>query len=305
MTMIQYMLDTSISPGAFHDISMVPAKLGIAGAITDIQNNHPDDLISMIYYARPSYAGAPSGEGTFDNPITSLARNYTAMTNALWYPPNSGSADVRPWDANGSLTPRAHGDYDSNTATSYGLMLAYNQFSGNTALQSSSMGGYGRKGAQRLVILETDGLANVSTSASTSNSAPYQGYFNIGQGKSYSTSSITSTTDAINVANQICALYNDSSYGLPGFSTTSKPVSIQCIAFGAIFEPTTPASDNSAAISMLQSISTIGGSTFPSSAGDPTNGYKWCIGTLSQRQALLQQAFTTILDSTVPISLIQ
>jgi hypothetical protein len=107
------------------------------------------------------------------------------------------------------------------------------------------------------------------------------------------------------VAQQICALYNDSSYGLPGFSTTAKPVSIQCIAFGAIYEPTTPAQYNSAGISLLQSISTIGGSTFPSSASDPTNGYKWCIGTLAQRQSLLQQAFTKILDGTVPISLVK
>ena len=51
---------------------------------------------------------------------------------------------------------------------------------------------------------------------------------------------------------------------------------------------------------MLQSISTIGGSTFPSSASDPTNGYKWCIGTLSQRQALLQQAFTNDLGQHGP-----
>ena len=113
-------------------------------------------------------------------------------------------------------------------------MLAYNQFSGNAALQSSGMGGYGRKGAQRLVILETDGLANASTSASTTNAGAYQGYFNIGPGNSYSSSATDPNTDAINVANQICALYNDSSYGLPGFSTTAKPVSIQCIAFGAI-----------------------------------------------------------------------
>ena len=100
-------------------------------------------------------------------------------------------------------------------------------------------------------------------------------------------------------------MYNDSSYGLPGFSTSANPVSIQCIAFGAIFEPTTPSADNAAAISMLQSISTIGGSTFPSSASDPTNGYKWCIGTLSQRQTKLQQAFTTIMDGTVPIVLVK
>ncbi len=305
MTMIQYLLDTSISPGTFHDISMVPAKLGIAGAVTDIQQNHPNDMVSMIYYARPTYAGAPSGEGTFDNPISSLGRNYTSIVNSLWYPPNSSSADVQPWDANGSLTPRAHGDYDSNTATSYGLMLAYNQLSGNVTLQSSGMGGYGRKGAQRLVILETDGLANASTSAGTTSGAAYQGYFNIGLGNSYSSSSNDPNSDAITVAQQICALYNDSSYGLPGFSTTAKPVSIQCIAFGAIYEPTTPAQYNSAGISLLQSISTIGGSTFPSSASDPTNGYKWCIGTLAQRQALLQQAFTKILDGTVPISLVK
>jgi Flp pilus assembly protein TadG len=305
MTMIQYILDTSIAPGTFHDISMVPAKLGIAGAITDIQQNHPNDMVSMIYYARPSYNGEPGDVGTFDNPISSLGRNYTSLINSLWYPPNSGSSDVRPWDANGDLTPRAHGDYCSNTATSYGLMLAYNQLSGNSSLQSSGTGGYGRKGAQRLVILETDGLANASTTASTTNAGAYQGYFNVGLGKSYSASGADPNTDAVNVARQICAMYYDASNGLPGFSTTTKPVTIQCIAFGAIYEPSTPFSDNAAGISLLQTISTIGGSTFPSSANDPTNGYKWCIGTLSQRQTKLQQAFTKIFDTEVPIVLVQ
>ena len=92
MTLIQYLLDTSISPGTFHDISMVPAKLGIAGAATDIQQNHPNDMVSMIYYARPSYAGEPSGvSDVFDNPISSLGRNYSSIINSLWYPPNSGN----------------------------------------------------------------------------------------------------------------------------------------------------------------------------------------------------------------------
>ena len=126
------------------------------------------------------------------------------MINSLWYPPNSGSSDVRPWDANGSLTPRAHGDYDSNTATSYGLMLAYNQFSGNTALQASGMGGFGRKGAQRLVILETDGLANASTSASTTNAAPTRGISTLVRATAIRRAATDPNTDAINVANQIC-----------------------------------------------------------------------------------------------------
>jgi hypothetical protein len=227
------------------------------------------------------------------------------MISDLWYPPNSSTADVRPWDANGNLAPGAHGDYDSNTATSYGLMLAYNQLSGNAALRSLGMGGYGRKGAQRLVILETDGMANVSSSVSTTSGSAYNSYFNAGPSYTYSSGSNDPASEAITVSKQICALYNDTSYGLPGFATSSKPVSVQCIAFGAIFEPSTPAADNAAGIAMLQSISTVGGTTFPSSASDPTNGYKWCIGTLSQRQTKLQQAFTTIMDSSVPIVLIK
>ncbi|HWA98345.1 MAG TPA: pilus assembly protein TadG-related protein [Pirellulales bacterium] len=304
MTMIQYMLDSGINPGTTHDVSMVPAKLGIAGAITDIQNNHPNDMISLIYYSRPTFSGE-TGQGQFDSPIYSLGRSYATMITDLWYPPNSSASDVRPWDANGNLTPGAHGDYDSNTATSYGMMLAYNQLSGAASLRSSGMGGYGRKGAQKLVILETDGMANVSTNATSTAGSAYNSYFNIGPANSYSAGSNDPANETISIARQICALYNDSTNGLPGFATGSKPVTIHCIAFGAIFESTTPSSINGPGISMLQSISTIGGTTFPSSSTDPTNGYKWCIGTLSQRQTKLQQAFTTIMDSTVPIVLIK
>ena len=49
-----------------------------------------------------------------------------------------------------------------------------------------------------------------STSGSTSNAGAYQGYFNIGPGNDYSSSSTDPNTDAINVANQICAMYSDS-----------------------------------------------------------------------------------------------
>jgi hypothetical protein len=55
----------------------------------------------------------------------------------------------------------------------------------------------------------------------------------------------------------------------------------------------------------MQDISTIGGTTFPSSSTDATNGYKWCIGTLQQRQQKLEQAFINFLDSSVPVSLIE
>ena len=78
---------------------------------------------------------------------------------------------------------------------------------------------------------------------------------------------------------------------VPGYATINKPVLVHCIAFGAIFE--TSNSAQSHAVPLLQQISTIGNTTFPSSATDPTNGYKWCIGTLQQRQQKLHRRFST------------
>jgi hypothetical protein len=89
----------------------------------------------------------------------------------------------------------------------------------------------------------------------------------------------------------------------PGYATANRPVTIHCIAFGAIFENNN--SIRAGAITLLQEISTVGGTVFPSSASDPTYGYKWCIGSLSQREQKIKQAFINILDSSVPVSLIQ
>jgi hypothetical protein len=91
--------------------------------------------------------------------------------------------------------------------------------------------------------------------------------------------------------------------GYPGFATSSKPVAVQTIAFGIVFEINTGTQTN--AVGLLQAISQIGGTTFPSSASDPTNGYKWCIGSLSQRVTALQNAFSTIMNDGESISLVQ
>ena len=80
---------------------------------------------------------------------------------------------------------------------------------------------------------------------------------------------------------------------------------LYCIAFGAIFEPTASGSEQASAVSFLQSLATIGGTTFPASSADPRYGYLWCIGTLSQRQAKLQQAFINIMDQTESIVLVK
>jgi hypothetical protein len=303
MTMIQYMLDTGILPGTAQDISMIAAKLGMQGAFQDIQNNHPNDLVSLILFSRPQYSGDPANMGQFSQPQVVSTNDYTNLINALWYPPNSGTNDVRPWDPNGMQTPRAHGDYDSNTATSYGLMLAYNQFSSSLTLQAAGIGGYGRKGARKLVVLETDGMANVSSTVGTTNLGAYNSYYNTPPLASISVSGNNSDTDAINVATVITSL-NSANSPIPGFATTTDKVTIQCIVFGAIFEPDASGSDQSDAVGLMQSLSTLGGTVFPSSSTDPVNGYKWCIGTLAQRQSKLQTAMTTVIDNDVSIILV-
>src|SRR5262245_37984723 len=165
------------------------------------------------------------------------------------------------------------------------------------------VGGLGRKGATKLVIYETDGMTNVGTTNATGgfvNGGPYLSYYDILPGSTVNSTGYTQSA-LTGVVQNICNL--DTNATAPGFATPNRPVQVHCIAFGAIFE--TSNSAQSAAVPLLQAISSIGGTGFPSSASDPTNGYKWCIGTLSQRQNKLQQAFLNILDSSIPVSLVQ
>jgi hypothetical protein len=320
MTMIQFMSDTGLLPGTVKDISMSVAKLGINGALVDIQNNHPNDLVSMILFSRPQYSNDPPGTGAFNNVQYALCRDYQSMINSLWYPPNSSTADVRPWDASGSQTPRAHADYNANTATSYGFMLAYNQMSSNPALASTiangqPVGGLGRKGAQRILILETDGMANEDSVAVSgfANNGPNQSYYHILPGDTVNGAGFNGPA-LYEVVQAICNKADgtpgnlpgySTNPGYPGYSTTAKPVIIHTLAFGVIFEPDAGGTEAATAIAIIQQISTIGGTIFPSSPSDPVNGYKWIIGTLTERQTKLQKAFGIIMDQGVSVSMIK
>ncbi len=305
MTMIQYLLDTGMMPGTGHDISMYPAKLGIATALEDIKNNHPNDLVALIPFNRPQYGNEPEEVGAFSQALFDLGRDYAGMIDALWFPRGSSSgADVRPWSTADSFTPRAKADFIANTCTQHGFMLAYNQLSSSPSLRSVGGGGFGRRGAQRLVILETDGMANVNTRPSQSfwNGGTARSYYRIRPGDSITATSY-SESDLLSVVRRICALETDGSTG-PGYSSARKQVYVHTIAFGSIFEPDASGSDRSNAISLLQKISQIGGTTFPSSSSDGANGYKWCIGNMTERKDKLREAISRAADDGVSVILI-
>jgi hypothetical protein len=315
MTMIQFLSDTGLLPGTAHDISMYPMKNGVGGALLDIQNNHPNDVIAMLLFSRPQFNNDPPNCGGFNTPQFNLNNNYSAMVNSLWLPPNTSATDARLWDANGLNTPRAHGDFNANTTSVYGFMMAYNQFSSSSTVSTAGVGGLGRRGAERLIIYETDGMANedAQPAAGFANNGAYSSYYHILPGDTINGAGY-SRTNLLQTVEAICNLQTGSPYATlpgtlptpptyPGYATPNKRVIVHSIAFGAIFE--NPNSIQTSSVTLLQEISTIGGTTFPSSATDPVNGYKWCIGTIDQRRQKLKQAFLNILDSSVPVSLIQ
>ena len=78
--MVQYMSDTGLLPGTTHDISMIAAKLGVAGALQDVKINHPNDLVSLIMFSRPPYSGEPVEVGQFGLPQISMTKDVNKLS---------------------------------------------------------------------------------------------------------------------------------------------------------------------------------------------------------------------------------
>jgi Putative Flp pilus-assembly TadE/G-like len=293
-------------PGTCHESPMYACKLGIRSALSDISTNHPNDLVSLMMFSSPQ---ATAGDGgRFNRVRVGLSRNYTDMQDALWYPAstigNSG-ATIRPYDADNLEVPRAMG----GTCYSMGLMLAYNQFSANSSLltynpgaTAGDAGGNGRKGAQKIIIIETDGSPNVTASATLNNLGSYQSYYSIRYNSSNPSSSqfpnvnngASVTTEIYNLCTQLCALDTASP---PGYSSANKKALIHCIGFGPEFAPSGP--NRAANLAILNQIQQNG------NVADGMPSYKIIYGTESAITASLQQAMTQILQSGVQVSLIQ
>ncbi|HEX4132784.1 MAG TPA: pilus assembly protein TadG-related protein [Pirellulales bacterium] len=300
-------------PGTCHESPTYALKLGIRAALTDIQNNHPNDYVSLVMFSDPQSSSSDDDGSRFNRVRVGLGRNYSNMLDSLWYPvPTIGnsSATVTPYDSMNLEVPRAMG----GTCYSYALMLAYNQFSGNTSLQSyntgqttGDAGGMGRKGAQKMIIFETDGCPNTTANASLTNSGAYNSYYNIRYNSNspsgsqyptgvggYNDNDSTVTSQVYSICNQICAADSASP---PGYSTTNKPVKINCIAFGPIV--TAGGAEYAGAMSTLTEMQTIGSVT------DNMPSYKVVNGTQSQMVTNLQTAFQKIMADGVQITLIQ
>jgi hypothetical protein len=298
-----------------------------------MQINHPNDWFSTICYSWPRGASdgtvtSGQGLGRFNCVRSPLGPNYSYASAALLFPFSTINADgscnnteVTPYDsdpatsqvpsANFMDVPRADGD----TCFAMALMLAYNQFaitaptdatlrsyvtSSPITFPTGMAGGMGRKGAQKVIIFETDGLANCSATASLVNAGSYK-YYQIrydmnnptrSEYPSVSTYGINNST----VLNQVYSLVQQlaSDYG-----TSRNPFRLYAIGFGPVFS----GPDASSALQTLQTMQYYAGTQSSSSTALPSA--QIITGTDTQMSANMNTTFTNILQSGVQIALIK
>lgn len=224
-------------PGTSHEAHAWHLKAGMQSAISDLQKNHPNDTCMMVYF---------STLGAYNTPRVPLGQNYKYLTNVLWYPyslinstDGSVSGTMRPYDTNFNdksrgVIPNSNG----GTNPTGGFMTAYNEFATN-----------GRKGASKVVIYETDGVAH-----DYYDPANYSGgLFTFGSQVDEAVSTdvtMASKTNSVVLAGILCQptkspkayTYTTPDFSVsipatPGFSTARSPVRIHSLGFGELFEP--------------------------------------------------------------------
>ncbi|HKA05917.1 MAG TPA: hypothetical protein VKD71_01585, partial [Gemmataceae bacterium] len=313
-------------------------KAGIRSALDDIRKNHPNDLASLNHW---------SSHDAYNTPRVVMGRSFDKMTNCLYYPYSlvnnlsTVSSERRPYATATISSSNPCGldelDYqadipnaDGGTNPTMGLMVAYNQFNWT--------GGYtGRKGAAKIVILETDGVANQKcngtltpisggggslqwTTISNGGSAP-----NPMNGHPQALEPAISlgwliSQDATGSKNWPTFPGHTNGNGLatqgppakwagltangPGYASARLPAQIHTIAFGYLFEDSTSSILKRRALEFLRDVQLTSGLQ-----PDPTTGtiedYKRIVGTYDQRIDKLRQALERIMQSGIQVALIE
>ena len=181
-----------MQPGDSYEAPIYTGKQAFLAAINTMQNNHPNDWFTLVSYSWPrdscehhrslQLRGLPAGDELqlrHGRPLLPVLHHQRRRL--------ANNTEITPYDADpatGTIpsanfvdTPRPKG----NTCFAMALMLCYNQFAvtptTDTTLRTfvtispitfptGMAGGMGRKGAQKVIIFETDGLANTSATAS-------------------------------------------------------------------------------------------------------------------------------------------
>lgn len=316
----------SMQPGDSYEAPVYTAKMAYQAAISTMHDQHPNDLVSLIPYSSPR--NSSSADGRFNCVACPLGNSYDYARAALFFPFSTINADgsannteITPYDpdpvtgkvpsANFLDTQRAGG----STCFAMALMLAFNQFAVTPESDSTlrgfttsspinfppgMAGGMGRKGSQKVVIFETDGLANYRASAPLVNAGTYKYYkirYDMNDPSRSEFPSISSSS--INNSTTLSQVYSLVQQLATNYSTARNPFRLYTIGFGPVFEGPLAGS----ALQTLQSMQYYAGTQ--SSPSTPLNPNQIVTGTDQQMSTRMVNAFTGILQSGVQIALIK
>jgi hypothetical protein len=325
-----------MQPGNSYEAPLYTCKQAFVAAVSTMKNNHPNDWMTIVPYSWPRTGsnGISSGTGNlgrFNCVSCPLGTNYDYATSALLFPFSTIKADgsannteITPYDADPATsqipsanfvdTPRA----DGLTCFAMGLMLAYNQFAvtatTDTTLRSfvsstpitfpSGMaGGMGRKGAQKVIIFETDGLANCSATANLVTATAGYTYYKIryDMNNPYSSEYPSIGVSNINDSTVLSQVYSLVTQLQTTYSTTRNPFRLYAIGFGPVFN--SGATDRANALTTLQTMQYNAGTQSSASTALPSN--QIITGTDTQMLTNMTAAYTAILQNGVQIALIK
>jgi Flp pilus assembly protein TadG len=329
-------LDYNWYAGTTSEAQTWQLKAGIKAALEDIKKNHPNDLAALGFW---------SSHNGYNTARVDMGKDYDKMRNCLYYPFSlvgglgTASNEKRPYKSGTIDSSNPSGlnvfDYqadipcgDGGTNPAMGLMVAYNQMNWEGTWK-------GRKGASKVVILETDGVANQMCNGTLSNlSGGRKVWTGIGNvGISGNANGHKDALDyAMSVAHILCndetgsktfptlPAYTNAS-GLPtggtptnrfpsyigiagpGFSTARLPAQIHALAFGELFEPATSSNLKTRALEFLRNLQIVGG-TSPANATS-IEPYKIITGTADQRIAKIKEALERIMQGGIQVALVE
>jgi Flp pilus assembly protein TadG len=314
-------------PGDSYEAPLYTGKEAFLAAVDTMQNNHPNDWFTLAFYSWPRTSSSDV-TGRLNGVACPMGTNYAYAKSALLFPFSTIKADgscnnteVTPYDPDAATSqipsanfldiPRAEG----NTCFAMGLMLCYNQFAvtktSDTTLRgyttstpitfpTGMAGGQGRKGAQKLIIFETDGLPNTTATAALVNSGTYN-YYQIrydmnkpgsSEYPSLATYTINDPTVTAQIYSIVDQLKND-------YGTSRNPFRLYTLGFGPVFT----GADAASAETTLQTMQYHAGTQ--SSATTPLPSNQIITGTDAVMLSSMESAFTSILQNGVQIALIK
>jgi len=306
---------------------MYTGKEAFQAAINTLETNHPNDWFTLSLYSRPRDS-ATAMDQRFNSVHSPLGTNYNYARASLFFPFSTIKADgscnnseITPYDADPATgnIPSANfvdtGRADGETCFAMSLMLCYNQFAVTTAGDSTlrsfvtaspitfptgMAGGLGRKGAQKVIIFETDGLPNCTATASLVNAGSYKYYkVRYDMNKPYTSEFPSVTVSYVNDPTVTSQVYSLVQQLAADHGTSRNPFRLYAIGFGPVFAGT----DASKALQTLQTMQYYAGTQ--SSASTPLASNQIITGTDAQMSANMVTTFTDILQSGVQIALIK